>query len=353
MPLLARMLASPLSIDVRRGAIADLGLLLADRRIANEGRIAVAVGPGQGARIVADLNLPHCEVFQVDEGTVDVANELGKKLRTEAFEAVAGIGGGKTIDVTKFAATMAGIPMIAVATNLSHDGICSPVSTLDNDNGRGSYGVPTPIALVIDLDVIHQAPDRYVRSGIGDAIPPGAEPQMGPIATGLGEIVMWTIEYERHGAPATDGRFGRQAETFAQETQHDAGIAFRPAEAEFDRTRPVVDAEELEAEDPCTLALLPQAVAEFAGQAFRNGQYRLHAEDRFDQAAQRELLRRRAVRGERLAGPAEGLVETHRRMPAGHAGRRIRTCGGAPRRAAAPRRRPGRRPRRPRRRCPT
>ncbi|MDD6792921.1 MAG: 3-dehydroquinate synthase, partial [Thermobifida fusca] len=38
------MLASPLSIDVRRGAIADLGLLLADRRIANEGRIAVAVG---------------------------------------------------------------------------------------------------------------------------------------------------------------------------------------------------------------------------------------------------------------------------------------------------------------------
>ena len=28
----------------------------------------------------------------------------------------------------------------------SHDGICSPVSTLDNDNGRGSYGVPTPIA---------------------------------------------------------------------------------------------------------------------------------------------------------------------------------------------------------------
>ena len=45
MPLLARMLASPLSIDVRRGAIADLGLLLADRRIAHEGRIAVAVVP--------------------------------------------------------------------------------------------------------------------------------------------------------------------------------------------------------------------------------------------------------------------------------------------------------------------
>lgn len=167
MPLLARMLASPLSIDVRRGAIADLGLLLADRRIANEGRIAVAVGPGQGARIVADLNLPHCEVFQVDEGTVDVANELGKKLRTEAFEAVAGIGGGKTIDVTKFAATMAGIPMIAVATNLSHDGIASPVSSLEHESGKSSYGVNMPVAVVVDVDYVRSAPDRLVRWGSG------------------------------------------------------------------------------------------------------------------------------------------------------------------------------------------
>jgi glycerol-1-phosphate dehydrogenase [NAD(P)+] len=41
---------------------------------------------------------------------------------------------------------------------------------LDNDAGRGSYGVPTPIAVVIDLDVIRQAPVRFVRSGIGDAV---------------------------------------------------------------------------------------------------------------------------------------------------------------------------------------
>ena len=48
MPLLARMLAAPMVIDVRPGAICALGDLLADRRIANSGRVAVAVGPGQG-----------------------------------------------------------------------------------------------------------------------------------------------------------------------------------------------------------------------------------------------------------------------------------------------------------------
>ena len=48
--------------------------------------------------------------------------------------------------------------------------IPSPVATLDNDAGRGSYGVPNPIAVVIDLDVIHEAPARFVRAGIGDAV---------------------------------------------------------------------------------------------------------------------------------------------------------------------------------------
>jgi glycerol-1-phosphate dehydrogenase [NAD(P)+] len=81
-----------------------------------------------------------------------------------------GLGGGKIIDCAKFAAARVGLPLVAVATNLSHDGLCSPVATLDNDAGRGSYGVPNPIAVVIDLDVIRAAPGRFVRSGIGDAL---------------------------------------------------------------------------------------------------------------------------------------------------------------------------------------
>lgn len=170
MPLLARMLPSPLAIDVRRGAVSSLGTVLADRRIATEGRIAVAVGPGQGAQIAADLDLPQCEVFHVEEGTVDAATALGQKLRSGAYEAVAGIGGGKTIDVTKFAATMAGIPMVAVATNLAHDGIASPVSSLEHEGGKPSIGVTMPIAVVIDVDYVQAAPGHLVRSGVGDVI---------------------------------------------------------------------------------------------------------------------------------------------------------------------------------------
>lgn len=134
MPLLTRTLTAPLTIDVRRGAIAHLGELLADGRIATEGRVAIVVGPGQGDQIAEHVrpSLRACEVFRVDGGTVDAAVALGSKLRGGWYEAVVGIGGGRTIDAAKYAATLAGIPMVSVATNLSHDGICSPVSSLEH-----------------------------------------------------------------------------------------------------------------------------------------------------------------------------------------------------------------------------
>jgi glycerol-1-phosphate dehydrogenase [NAD(P)+] len=172
MPLLARMLPAPLSIEVRRGAVAHLGELLADRRIANEGRVAIAVGPGQGDQIADDVRpgLTDCDVFRIDAGTADSAVELGAKLRKGWYEAVVGIGGGRTIDSTKYAATLAGIPMVSVATNLSHDGICSPTASLEHDEGKSSFGVTMPLAVIVDLDYVHAAPDQLVRAGIGDVV---------------------------------------------------------------------------------------------------------------------------------------------------------------------------------------
>src|SRR5271170_1125245 len=164
------MLAAPLVVDVRRGAIADLGALLKDQRIATEGRVAVAVGPGQGDSILADLDLAPAAILRVNDGTVDTAVSLGKQLRAGSYEAVAGIGGGRTIDVTKFAAHMAGIPMVAVATNLAHDGIASPVSSLEHESGKGSYGVVTPVAVVVDLDRVRRAPEPLASAGIGDVV---------------------------------------------------------------------------------------------------------------------------------------------------------------------------------------
>lgn len=208
MPLLARLLPAPLAVDVRRGAIAGLGTLLADRRIATEGRVAVVAGPGEhGDRVAARLDISEAELFRVEDGTVDSAVSLGKRLRAGSYEAVAGIGGGKTIDVTKFAAHMAGIPMVSVATNLSHDGIASPVSSLAHESGQSSYGVAPPVAVIVDLDSVHAAPERLVRAGIGDVL------------SNLSAIADWELAAADTGEPV-DGLAVTLARSAAQAVLH-------------------------------------------------------------------------------------------------------------------------------------
>ncbi|MER5277210.1 iron-containing alcohol dehydrogenase family protein [Streptomyces sp. NPDC002809] len=172
MPVLTRLIPSPVFVDISRGAMDDLAGLLVDQRISASGRLAIAISGGSGQALREKLApaLPGADWYCVAGGDIDSAVRLADEIKGKRYDAVVGLGGGKIIDVAKYAAARVGLPLVSVATNLAHDGLCSPVATLDNDNGRGSYGVPMPIAMVIDLAVIREAPDRFVRSGVGDAI---------------------------------------------------------------------------------------------------------------------------------------------------------------------------------------
>ncbi|MDH6124711.1 iron-containing alcohol dehydrogenase family protein [Kitasatospora sp. GP82] len=172
MPVLTRLVPSPVFVEIRPGALDALGGILADQRLSSSGRIAVAISNGSGTVLRERLEplLPDAEWFEVADGSLDSAVRLADAMRAGHFDAIIGLGGGKIIDAAKYAAARVGLPLVAVATNLAHDGICSPVSILDNDAGRGSYGVPSPIGIVVDLDVIAKAPPRFVASGIGDVI---------------------------------------------------------------------------------------------------------------------------------------------------------------------------------------
>ncbi|GAB3961421.1 iron-containing alcohol dehydrogenase family protein [Streptomyces sparsus] len=192
MPVLTRLIPSPLTVDIRAGALDDLASLLADQRISPAGKLAIAIsgGSGQALRDRVAPALPGATWFDCADGTIDGAVQLADEIkRSGRYDAVVGLGGGKVIDSAKYAAARVGLPMVAVATNLANDGLCSPVSTLDNDAGRGSYGVPNPIAIVIDLDVIREAPVRYVRAGIGDAM------------SNLSAVADWELSHRETGEP--------------------------------------------------------------------------------------------------------------------------------------------------------
>ncbi|HEY9374463.1 iron-containing alcohol dehydrogenase family protein [Streptomyces sp.] len=214
MPVLTRLIPSPVVVDISRGAMGDLAGLLADQRISASGKLAFAISGGSGQKLREKLApaLTGADWYEVCDGTIDSAVKLADDIKGSRYDAVVGLGGGKIIDVAKYAAARVGLPMVAVATNLSHDGLCSPVSILDNDNGRGSYGVPTPIAMVIDLDVVRDAPVRFIRSGIGDAI------------SNISAIADWELSHEITGEPV-DGLAAAMARTAGEAVlRHPGGV---------------------------------------------------------------------------------------------------------------------------------
>ncbi len=84
--------------------------------------------------------------------------------------------------------TLAGIPGLEMTRSNSHYGI-SQVTAIFKDG--------------TDIYFARQQVSERIQEVKGE-LPPGLEPRMGPIATGLGEIYMWTVEAEP-GAIKPDG----------------------------------------------------------------------------------------------------------------------------------------------------
>lgn len=74
---------------------------------------------------------------------------------------------------------MAGIPGLDSTRSISRNGF-SQVTVIFDDN--------------IDIYFARQqVAERLTQAG--ESLPEGVEPQMGPLSTGLGEVLMWTIDY--------------------------------------------------------------------------------------------------------------------------------------------------------------
>jgi len=219
--VLTRLIPGPAVVRIGPGAARELPAILADQRISTSGRLAIVISEGSGAGLRERLSgfLPaDAGWFPVRGGALDDAVDVADRIRAASagpglggsYDTIIGLGGGRVIDVTKYAAARLGLPMVAVATNLAHDGICSPVSTLDNDAGRGSYGVPGPIGIVVDLDLVRDAPDAFVRAGIGEVL------------SNLSALADWELSHEHTGEPV-DGLAAAMARTAAESVLHQPG----------------------------------------------------------------------------------------------------------------------------------
>lgn len=85
-------------------------------------------------------------------------------------QAVIGIGGGKVIDAAKYAGYLRRIPFISIPTSSSSDGFSSSSASLLVGGKRTSVPAKLAYGIIIDLDVIKSAPEKFIYSGIGDIL---------------------------------------------------------------------------------------------------------------------------------------------------------------------------------------
>ncbi|MCS7106714.1 MAG: NAD(P)-dependent glycerol-1-phosphate dehydrogenase [Acidilobaceae archaeon] len=106
----------------------------------------------------------------VEEASLEVANAIAEEALQDKVEVIVGLGGGKSIDVAKFAAKVAGKAFVSVPTAASHDGISSPYASLKGFERPISKLAKPPDAIIVDIAIVSSAPRRYNAAGFGDLL---------------------------------------------------------------------------------------------------------------------------------------------------------------------------------------
>lgn len=107
----------------------------------------------------------------VDYNTISYSMSVAERVIATDIDCIVGLGGGKVLDVCKYAAHISKKPFLSIPTTMANDGICSPIAVLKRqDNKPKSLGCKMPSMLILDTDLIYNGPPELIKAGIGDTI---------------------------------------------------------------------------------------------------------------------------------------------------------------------------------------
>lgn len=107
----------------------------------------------------------------VDYNSISYAMSLAERVIATDINCIIGMGGGKVLDVCKYAAYISKCPLLCIPTTVANDGIASPIAVLKRkDDLPKSLGCAVPTILLIDTELVAQGPVELIKAGIGDTI---------------------------------------------------------------------------------------------------------------------------------------------------------------------------------------
>ncbi|MCD7741490.1 MAG: iron-containing alcohol dehydrogenase family protein [Ruminococcus sp.] len=107
----------------------------------------------------------------VDYNTIAFSMSVAERVIATDVDCIVGIGGGRVLDVCKYAAYVSKTPFLSIPTTMANDGIASPIAVLKRqDEKPKSLGCAVPTMLILDTDLVMSSPIQLIKAGIGDTI---------------------------------------------------------------------------------------------------------------------------------------------------------------------------------------
>jgi len=149
---------------VRAGGNRPPMIVADENTMAAAGRQAIAILEQAGFPVTAPIILEEKPRVKPHAG---VARDIARLIGEKGVMPVS-VGSGVINDLTKYAAELAGVPYVCVATAASMDGYAASGAALLDDGFKRTLDCAPPVAIVADLDVIARAPSRMTGWGYGD-----------------------------------------------------------------------------------------------------------------------------------------------------------------------------------------
>ena len=170
--------SSPSRYTQGKGATAALGREMTTLGL--EGPVLVIAGKTV-ARLLAptwqrsleDAGLKHAVHHFGGECSLNEVARVEEAARSLNARTIVGAGGGKVLDTARAAAANLGLPVVNCPTVASSDAPCSALSVIYTDEGvfqEYRFYRKNPDLVLVDTEVIAQAPPRLLVAGMGDAL---------------------------------------------------------------------------------------------------------------------------------------------------------------------------------------
>jgi glycerol-1-phosphate dehydrogenase [NAD(P)+] len=160
----------PLIFHIEKGSIYKIVDIIESKNFCFK-KIFVVTGKAYSKNLLNYSNLNYFESYVVLDNNKKELDSLIERLHFSDFDLIISLGGGKVIDFSKRLSLLMKINLIIVPTIVSNDGLMSPISVIQTDHGfTESLPGAMPLGIIIDTDIIFNAPEKYFIAAAGDIL---------------------------------------------------------------------------------------------------------------------------------------------------------------------------------------